>query len=171
MERQARHVQQPSTNESNTVMNKIILTTVALTATLLPLGPTAQAAPTTYPGMMCKSAIGVGITTLEGHHENDSMLTDYVVCPIVGDPEVESNTAHIWVIDNFVGLDVTCSARAKSLGDSVWFSSSSSTTFTGPAQLSFTPPTVNNEVAHRFFQCALPPTSGGNNSKVRTYRY
>jgi hypothetical protein len=156
-------------------MNKLPFISTLVLAAVLPLGQAAHAAPSTYPGSMCRALSGSAMAIdSNAHLENPSAATETVICPVVGDPLFESASADLFVTDQHFSEDVCCSARAKNTGVSVWFSSNDCSAGTNAASqtLSLTPPDeMGFTFTHRFYQCSVPAPYLGVRSELRTYRY
>jgi hypothetical protein len=133
---------------------------------ILLLNPTAHisAAPIdellVYPGSNCKVLSGGAATyTTSGRLVNNTAANLTVQCPLYDNGFDFSG--NVWVIDNSVAANITCSSVIRNpLGNP---STSEAKSTAGNASsamvLSFTGPDAGGTFSYRFFNCVLPPTT------------
>lgn len=150
-----------------------------LCTTLLAFADTAMAE-NNYPGFQCIVLSGTAQVDSNGHIQNNSTATTTVLCPVSVDASVSgestSGTPRVWVTDQNFDTNVCCSSRVKNVGQSVISGGStcSSGTNSGSQSLVLNNPATaggNFTFTHRWIQCDIPPTFGGQASEIRTYRY
>jgi hypothetical protein len=96
-----------------------------------------------------------------------------VMCPVSGlFNDSSGGSANVFVHDRHDQQDICCTARLNNVGailssDEVCSSGTDDRVQT----LSMTPPDIGFTFTSRYFNCTIPPATGGDASGIRLYRY
>jgi hypothetical protein len=113
-----------------------------------------------YPGSNCiRLSGGTPTFTSSGRIVNNTASSMTVQCPMYD--RGTDFTGAIWVIDNSVSANITCSSVARNPLGSPSASQTKSTSGNSSSAmvLSFTGPDVSGTFTYRFYNCTLPPTT------------
>ena len=113
-----------------------------------------------YPGSNCRvTSGGPGIVSSSGRIVNNTAANMTIQCPMYDNGF--DFTGAIWVIDNSVSANITCSSNIRNPLGNPSTSQTKSTAGNASAAmvLSFTGPDASGTFSYRFYTCVLPPTT------------